>query len=47
MTDEDITYLYWATSQRYNPAANHIAVIIAFARAVLALAEQEKKDERT
>ena len=30
--------LYWATSQRHDYAANHSAVIVAFARAVLALA---------
>ena len=44
MTDMEIMNLYWVTSQRYDPAANHIAVIIAFARALLALAEKEKSD---
>ena len=36
MTDKELNDLYWATAARYDPAANHIAVIIAYARAVLA-----------
>jgi hypothetical protein len=46
MTDQELVNLYWATVARYNPAANHEAVIIAYARAALTR-EQEAQPPRT
>jgi hypothetical protein len=37
-SDRQIASLYWATAQRYSRMANHEAVIVAFARSLLAAA---------
>jgi hypothetical protein len=41
MTDKEIENLYWATAQRYSPMANHVSVIVAFARLIEKATKQE------